>query len=341
MNKKDEIKNKKTVARRNFLRAFGTVFATGSVVAVSGNLLKKAIDKKNSAQSNFRIFGESTFVSPYKHVASFDMENTVRCFEYHNDRLYIADDRKISIFDIEGNRLADFAVAGNDFVRDIAVSRDRIYLLFPARIDVCSMSGEKLQTIEACSENSDYCSFAISSEEEIFVTDAANKHICKYSSEGNFVKFINSPNRFIIPSYTFGIDIAENIVYCSNSGRHQIEKYTLDGEYIESFGKAGSEAGSFTGCCNPVHIAGSSTGDIITSEKGNPRISCYGKDGNFRCILLDSKLIGNGNKACDVKACGDKLYVATARKVSIFAFDRNFAAQTACGTCAIDCPLHL
>ena len=68
------------------------------------------------------------------------------------------------------------------------------------------------------------------------------------------MKFIQSPSGFIVPSYSFGITNIDGVVYCSNPGRHLVESYSPEGEYISSFGKPGGAAGLFSGCCNPVYL---------------------------------------------------------------------------------------
>jgi hypothetical protein len=299
------------------------------------------IDRNRKASSpsgkSLRLVEEKAFMSPYRLVSSFPTE-AISGLAQQEDRLYVAASRSVLVFDAEGELLHRFAT-GDEVVRDIAVDAKAVYLLHPARISVYSHEGEPIRSWEACSELSNYCTFALAAG-FVFVTDMDNKNICKYTEEGNFVKFIDSPNKFIIPSLTFGIEYIGNKLYCSNSGRHQVEMYSLDGEYLGSFGKPGGAPGLFTGCCNPVYISQTSNGDVITSEKGDPRISCYGSDGSFRSLLLDSKSLGGGNTAYDVKVWKDKLFVAGKDKVSIYRYDAELAHSGACGGCGIDCPLR-
>lgn len=333
----------KPIARRQFLRTCGTVLAGGSVIAVSGNLAKKATDKRKSAFGALTPDKDgNTFVSPYRLVASFETGDAVACFDIGDNEFFAALPGKVAVFSADGSRLREFAVERE--TRDIVVASDGVYLLHPAGFDVVSRDGEPLRSAEACSPDSDYCSFALS-DTHVFATDAANKHICKYTRAGNFVKFIDSPNRFIIPSYTFGIEVVNGTVYCSNSGRHRIECFSDEGAYLGAFGKAGSAEGTFAGCCNPVHVTGTAWGDIITSEKGVPRVSCYGGDGTFRGTLLASRELGRGAKAFDVKTEGDKLHVAGEGRISTFRYDKNAAVAAAstfasCGGCAVECPLR-
>lgn len=333
---------KDKISRKNFLKICSSLVAGGSILGVSGVLIRKRFvlpdgvpDSRTAGNTaNLR---KDAFTSPYKLVSSFSIPDRIESFELAENNLLVAASNNIYIYDRTGSLVNNFAIGSN--LRDIAAYEENIYLLFPTRIEVYNQDGEWLRDWEACSDQSDYCSIAVAPG-AVFVTDASNKNICKYTAEGNFVKFIQSPNGFIIPSYSFGITYANDIIYCSNSGRHQIEQYSPDGEYLGSFGKAGGATGMFCGCCNPVHLAYTSTGEIITSEKGNPRISCYGMDGEFRSMLLDSKALGGGNTAYDIKVFGDKLFIAGNNLISTFQYDKILAAKTACSDCGVDCPLR-
>lgn len=332
-------KNKKQqLSRKKFLQICGSVLAGGSIIGLTGMLFHTRqvapdrILKKNGANT-----GADAFRSPYRMISSFHVPDPVEAFESAGDRLIIAASNSIYVYDRGGGLLNNFAAASN--LRDITVCNDEIYLLFPTRIEVYDKEGGWLREWDACSDRSDYCSIAVAPG-GVFVTDVANKNICQYAANGAFMRFIQSPDGFIIPSYSFDILYANGIIYCSNSGRHQVEKYATDGAYIGAFGRAGGADGMFCGCCNPVYLACSAAGELITSEKGNPRVSCYDTNGVFRGLLLDSKTLGGGNTAYDIKADGDLLFVAGKNKISIFRYDNTQTAKTACAACGADCPLR-
>jgi hypothetical protein len=222
----------------------------------------------------------------------------------------------------------------------MAVVDGRIYALFPTRIEVYDRQGELIQEWDACSESSDYCGLTVC-KEGVFVTDAGDKTICKYNLDGTLARFIQSPVEFIVPSYCFAITYMDGKIYCSNPGRHRVEVYSTDGEFLTAFGKPGTDAGAFSGCCNPAIITPASYGELLTSEKGIPRISCYSPEGEFRSVLLDSKALGGGHTAYDVRVMKDKLIVAGGDKVSVFQYDRRQSQQTACGRCDKECPLRI
>jgi len=325
-------KNEKEISRGKFLRTFGTIIAGGSVAGISGALLMK----KDAAPAA-RKASLDAFASPYRPIASFEAPGIVKAFAQHGGRLYVAVAKEVSVYEPTGTLLYRFPAG--ELIRDIAVNEQGIHLLYPSKVEVFTEEGTLNRQWEACSELSNYCALALA-EGFVFVTDMENKNICQYTADGAFVRFIHSPNGFVIPSLSFGIEYIDGAIYCSNSGRHLVESYTLTGDYIAAFGAPGQDIGLFTGCCNPVHLTHTSTGEIITSEKGNPRISCYSKDGSFRSLLLDSESLGGGRLAYDVKVEGDKLFVAGDHAIAVYQYQPAQATATACGSCGIPCPLR-
>ena len=271
---------------------------------------------------------ENTFVSLYQKIDSFEAASDIQCFDIYENRIYVALSDKMSVFDLSGNPQYDFTIEAG--VRDIVIDRienGTIYLLYPTKIDLYSFEKKKIYECKSCSDNSDYCAIT-TTKDYIFVTDAENKNIVQYDKQGRLVRFIKSPEGFIIPSYSFDILNINDTLYCSNSGRHKIESYTSDGEFIASFGVAGTQAGAFAGCCNPVYLAKSIDGNILTSEKGNPRISSYGRDGEFRTILFNSNLLGGGTVAYRMKVAGENIYIAAGKTISIYCRDAQLCVST-------------
>ena len=334
---KQNKENTTKISRKKFLKICGSVIAGGSILGISSLLLRNKFNIKGEIYTNKENLVKSGITSPYKLVSSFSIPNNIEGFESYNNKLIIAASNNIYVYDEYGSLINNFGIGSN--IRDISVKNNMVYILFSTRIEIYNLEGEWQNDWEACSDMSDYCSFAVT-DNFIFVTDAANKNICKYTTEGDFVKFIQSPNKFIVPSHSFGITYIDGTIYCSNPGRHQIESYTINGDYIGTFGKAGGAAGMFCGCCNPVYITKTSTGELITSEKGNPRISCYSQDGDFRSILLDDKMLGGGNTAYKVKVQDDILFIAGKNMVSTFKYDNALVIKTACSTCNVKCPLR-
>jgi len=286
---------------------------------------------------------EHPFVSPYEKINSFDVASEIQGFNISKNSIFVALVDKIAVFDLSGQHQYNFAIETN--VRDIVACRGKarlaptmIYILYPKKIVLHSLNGQKTDEWHACSETSDYCALT-TTQDYVFVTDAENKNIVQYDKQGNLVRFIKSPDGFIIPSYAFDIISINDTIYCSNSGRHRIESYTLNGEFGASFGKSGAQAGAFAGCCNPVYLAKSADGNILTSEKGNPRISCYGRNGKFRAILFDSNMLGGGTEAYRMRVFGENIFIANGRTISVYGRDGARPVSTAGHPCA-GCPMR-
>ena len=299
-------------------KGFKLVFNLAMFLIVTGFVwyMAKSIGGGDAPEFGRAAQQDEPFESRYFNAKSFEMPEDVNRFDLHDTKLFVSAGQSIYILDADGNQLSSFSTQPH--LRDITVSGDEIFLLYPAQIAVHHYdSGELLRQWEACSQLSDYCSFTVAGE-AIYVTDAENKNICKYTTEGYFVKFIHSPKGFIIPSYSFDIDVWNDTIYCSNSGRHLIETYTLNGDFIASFGSSGAAAGSFAGCCNPVYIAFTPSGTLITSEKGIPRISNFQRNGKFNEIWLNNRMLGSRNNACAVRASEDRLFVAVRNRILIY-----------------------
>ena len=272
----------------------------------SSNTEERTLTKDPSIQS---------FKSDYEQLLSIDLKDSVIAFDMHDEQFYIASDSSVSIHSSKGGFESSFKIKSE--VRDIKVSNNSIYLLYPTFIENYSLKGDSLLFWEACSDLSNYCSFTIV-KDFVFVTDMGNKNICKYTLEGNFVQFIHSPNKFVIPSHFFDITYKNDTIYCVNPGRHLIESYTLNGDFITAIGKTGTAPGYFAGCCNPSYIHFDGYGIIITSEKGNPRITSYTQTGTFNKLILDSSLLGGGYYPFQVKAINNKLYIVKAYQINIY-----------------------
>lgn len=333
----------KEINRRQFLKIGGSIGIGALFAGVAGNYLWKMFTNPGELFYDTKRKNESIadnadddFASPYKRTFGFESPDEISAFEVSDGHIVLATPNNIYMYSMSGQLENNFPVPSD--VRDIAIYDDKIYLLYASRVEVYNADGDMVKNWDACSYDSDYCSFTVF-EGGVFATDASNKNICKYNLDGTLARFIKSPDGFVVPSYSFGITHIGDTVYCSNPGRHLIEAYNSNGDFLKSFGKSGAEAGAFSGCCNPVQLATTNAGEILTSEKGVPRISCYSTDGTFRSVLLNEKMLGGGHAAYDMRVYKDKLVVAGGKKVQVFQYNSKSAEQTLCGSCNLDCPM--
>lgn len=337
----------KKITRKDFLRLSGSLLAGGAIAGASGHLLWKMFKRPDELfypieEDTYVISDGDVSVSPYRLEATIPSPG-ILAMELDGGRLLAALPGKMRISDLRGGLIQEFPT-GPD-ARDIAVWKDEYYVLYPFRIEVYGPDGSLRRSWNACSESSDYCFFTVM-DQGVYVTDAGDKNICRYRLDGPLAGFIESPRGFVVPSYSFAIANRDGLVYCSNPGRHQVECYSPEGKFLKSFGQAGVEPGHFSGCCNPVHICVSPAGELLTSEKGIPRISCWSPDGQFRSILLNRKALGGGSDAREVRMTWDgRLVVAGKGAVSIYRYDPALARaegselSAACRLCGLDCPV--
>lgn len=116
----------------------------------------------------------------------------------------------------------------------------------------------------------------------IVFADAGNKMLVLLDKKGNMKTMIGKTGEpFIIPSPYFDVSIdIQNYIYVANTGNRRVEKRSLTGTILESFGQAGLAPDAFCGCCNPAHFA-LTPGGFVTAEKGFNRIKLLDKKGNF------------------------------------------------------------
>ncbi|MDR1342993.1 MAG: hypothetical protein LBK18_07045 [Prevotellaceae bacterium] len=260
------------------------------------------------------------FVSPCTLEATYALPKGVRRLRLSGDRIYAATSDSVFAFGKDSMACINRFYAGENMA-DIAIDsgKEEIYALYSTEIKVFTRSGQLIRAWESCSNNSLYASIALS-DDYAFVTDTENKNICQYTKDGNFIRFISSPRGFVIPSYSFDIESFCNTIYCVNSGRHQVESYAVDGKFIASFGIPGSKPGTFSGCCNPARITFTDDGQLLTSEKGNPRICLFERSGRFVRMLLNSKMLGGGHDTYEVQVENDKIYVAGREEINVYSY---------------------
>ena len=79
---------------------------------------------------------------------------------------------------------------------------------------------------------------------------------------------------------------AAGVVRATDSGRHQVTAWALDGSPVGKFGKFGMHApADFVGCCNPVNVAMTPDGKVVTAEKMVARVKVYEPDGRLLAVI--------------------------------------------------------
>ena len=76
------------------------------------------------------------------------------------------------------------------------------------------------------------------------------------------------------------------MVYATDTGRHQVTTWKLDGAPVAAFGKFGqAKPEDFVGCCNPVNLAVAPDGCVVTGEKVAARVKVFGPDRALLAVI--------------------------------------------------------
>ncbi len=117
----------------------------------------------------------------------------------------------------------------------------------------------------------------------ILVADGSSRLVRRYDATGVERGLIGNQHKtgsFMLPNRSLDIDIdSAGVVYATDTGRHQVTTWTLDGVPVAAFGKFGqAKPENFVGCCNPVNLAVAPDGCVVTGEKVAARVKVFGPD---------------------------------------------------------------
>jgi tripartite motif-containing protein 71 len=149
----------------------------------------------------------------------------------------------------------------------------------------------------------------------VWVADRANDRVQKFDSRGEFImKFGNTDAK---PSEELGkfdnprhvvIDKNLEYVYVADSKNNRIQKFDINGTFVEAIGKLGNKSGEFN---LPTTIEIDSKGNFIVNERGNERIQKFDSEWN-PILMWGSKGSGN-SQFCHIEHIAvdnyDNIYV--------------------------------
>lgn len=206
------------------------------------------------------------------------------------DRVYVAGDRAVRVFTMDGTQLAETAV--QNAPRCLAVSDQRLYVGMRDHVEVYdARTGDHLASWPSLGTKAVLTSIVVI-EDNAFVADAGNRLVYRYNREGAVQQEIGKKDQatgepgYVVPSPYFDLAVGhDESLWVVDPGRHELVNYSLDGRRYSSWGKTSMGVDGFCGCCNPAHIAVRSDGSFVTSEKGLVRVKLYGPVGDLLGVI--------------------------------------------------------
>jgi hypothetical protein len=241
----------------------------------------------------------------YKETRNFNIGlNEPSAITTDSSKIYITGDNKLKIIDYTGQLLQQVNLT--ETPRSIDVFRGKIFMAINNVIAVYDELGNPLTEWEIPGENSLFTSLS-ATDSAVFIADAGNRRILKYSAEGELLKEFDGKSEsdeiygFIIPSPYFDIDINSfGELWAVNPGLHALENFTLDGMLRGYWENTGMKLEGFSGCCNPAHFTFLDDGKFVTSEKGLVRIKIYKPSGEFEAVVAAPEKFKDEGEAPDV-----------------------------------------
>ena len=206
------------------------------------------------------------------------------------DAVYALGDDEVRAFDAGGRFARSWKAP--DKASCLGVAPDgRVAVGSPGRVDLFDGTGTRIGGFAAGTREKPAEVTAVRFvRDAILVADAAARIIRRYDLRGVELGVIGDRNKtggFMLPNGSLDFDVdPTGVVHATDTGRHQVTSWTLDGRMVGSFGKFGmARPEDFVGCCNPVNVALAPGGGIVTAEKMIARVKVFDKDRSLLAVI--------------------------------------------------------
>lgn len=206
------------------------------------------------------------------------------------DRIYALGDDEVRVFEPNGNFVQGWKALSNAACLTAGPDR-RVYIGSPGRVEIYDAGGSRTGGFAAGDSKQPAGITAIKIfRQEILVADADARLIRRYDFGGKQLGLIGNKNKtesFMLPNRWLDFDVdSKGIIRATDTGRHLVTAWAIDGSPLGSFGKFGmNNPADFVGCCNPVNLALTPDGKIVTGEKMVARVKVYEPDGKLLALI--------------------------------------------------------
>ena len=205
------------------------------------------------------------------------------------DQISVLGDGEVRTFDSKGIFVRNWKAPEGALC--MAIGGGRVYLGRAGQVEIYSAAGIREGGFAAGESGKSASITAIKiSGAEILVADASARCIRRYTETGKLIGEIGTQNKtrgFMLPNRSLDMAVdSKGIVRATDSGRHRVSSWILDGTPAGNFGKFGlRNPEDFVGCCNPVNIAIAPDGKIITAEKVVARVKVFDDAGKLLALI--------------------------------------------------------
>jgi len=167
----------------------------------------------------------------------------------------------------------------------------RVLVGAPGRIEIYGPAGNRVGGFAAGESGKPADVTAVKMfRDAILVADASARLVRRYDASGSERGLIGNQHKtgsFMLPNRSLDIDVdSAGTVYATDTGRHQVTTWTLDGAPVAAFGRFGqTKPEDFVGCCNPVNLAVAPDGCVVTGEKAVARVKVFGPDRALLAVI--------------------------------------------------------
>ncbi len=269
--------------------------ATEKVIAKSAEPASSNKSGEQAVPSNQSYGGlERAYIKSATLVGSSSAHAFRRCLAGiavgSGDRIYALGDDEVRVFESSGRFLKGWKVLQN--ATCLAVDpAGRVYIGAHGRVEIHDGEGSRIGGFAAGEKDKPAKVTAIKVlGEDILVADAAARFIRRYDFSGRQLGIIGNQNKtghLMLPNGWLDIDInPEGVILATDTGRHLVTAWAMDGSPLGSFGKFGmSDPADFVGCCNPVNLAFTPDGKVVTAEKMVARVKVYETAGKLLAVI--------------------------------------------------------
>lgn len=246
---------------------------------------------------------------------SVDLERLRAVAVGPENKIYVSGDQMVKVLNRRGDTLQTIHLSrpANCLAVD---NQGDIYMGFNRHIEIYLPNGHVKKIWKSLDEKALITSLVVN-QRLVFIADAGNFWVWKFSSEGSFLGKIGGGGKgegddgFLVPSPFF--DVAQDpdgFLWVANPGRHRLENYYENGGFRSAWGKYSWNLDGFCGCCNPVHFTILSNGFFVTSEKGLNRVKVYNRLGELVCQVAGPDQFIEGTTGLDLARDSlDRIYL--------------------------------